>query len=89
MGKIFAAATINNVWFWVFGVTSILLIILSLFMPPLGEIHPSVVQAVGELFGFATLGTIIYAVDRGIDAKIKHKDTEISIINDENKPNVK
>lgn len=89
MGKILKAATINNVWFWVFGVTAILLIILSLLMPPIGEIHPSVIQAVGELFGFATLGTIIYGINRGIDAKIKHKDTEISIINDENKPNDK
>lgn len=79
MGKIIKQATLKNAWFWVFGGTAILLCITSLLLPPLGVISPSVIQAVGELFGFATLGTIIHGIDKGIDAKVKYKDAEIEV----------
>lgn len=83
MGEIIKKATIKNLWFWVFGITAILLMIVSLILPPVGAISPTVIQACSELLGFATLGVIIYGLDKGIDTKIKYKDAEIQINNDE------
>lgn len=50
--------------------TSIILIVTSFFIPPLGIIDSSVFVAVGELFGFAALWELHVAVRRGLDAKI-------------------
>lgn len=80
--EILKKATLKNAWFWVFAIVSIILLSVSLIMPPTGAIDASVIHAVGELFGFATLGVIVKAIDKGIDAKIKHKDTEIDLKND-------
>ena len=50
-------------------------------MPPMGEINPSVIKAVGELFGFASLWTIVHGINKGCDVALKHNDTEIDINN--------
>ena len=51
----------------------------------MGEITPSVLQAVGWLFGFATLAklcdTVNAAVKAGYDARVEHGDTKIEINN--------
>lgn len=57
------------------------LIIGSFFVPPMGVIDGSVLASVGELFAFAALFFAWEAVDRGIDAKIRHGDTEIDLNN--------
>lgn len=44
-------------------------------------IDPSVLTAVGEIMGFAALGAICKALDKGVDATLKHNDTEITINN--------
>lgn len=48
-------------------------------MPPYAEIDGSVLTAVGELFAFPTLWTVWYGIDKGIDAKLKHGNTEVTI----------
>ena len=47
----------------------------------MGEINPSVIRAVGELFGFASLWTIVHGIDKGCDVALKHNNTEIDINN--------
>lgn len=79
MGEILKQATHHNVWFWVLMVTSIGLIIASFLVPPTGVIDGSVLAAVGELAGFGALGALIKAMDMGVDARVKHKDTEVTV----------
>lgn len=79
MGEILKQATHHNVWFWVLMLTSIGLIIASWLVPPMAVIDGSVLAAVGELAGFGALGALIKAMDMGVDAKVKHKDTEVTV----------
>lgn len=58
------------------------LIIVSFFIPPQGVVDSSVLAAVGEIFAFAALFAVWEAVDKGIDAKIVHGNTTISIDGD-------
>lgn len=73
-----------DVWFHIFAATSLMLIITSFFIPPTGVIDSSVFAGVGELFGFAALWEVHVAINKGIDAKVTHKDTTIEINNDNN-----
>ena len=72
-------AIAHNWGFWIFAGISIFLLVTGFFLPPLGVIDPSVVKAVGELFGFAALGTLLYGIDKGLDVAFKHNDTEINL----------
>lgn len=74
----------NDIWFHIFATTSIVLIVVSFFIPPTGVIDGSVFAGVGELFGFASLWEVHLAIKRGIDAKISHNSTTIEINNDKN-----
>ena len=66
-------------------VVSLVLIITSFFIPPLAIVDGSVLAAVGEIFGFAALGEVGAAIERGHSATIRHNNTEIEISkNDEN-----
>lgn len=49
--------------------------------PPMWVIDGSILAAVGELFAFASLFKAGEAIDRGLDAKIKHGKTEIELNN--------
>lgn len=73
----------NKLVFWVCLLISISLIVGSFFVPPMGIIDGSVLAAVGELFGFASLGSLIYAVDKGHSAKIEKGDTTLTISNND------
>lgn len=61
---------------------SIALIIAGFLVPPLGIIDGSVLTAVGEIFGFASLGIGLTAIEKGYSTTIKKGETEIHI-NDE------
>lgn len=69
----------NNLYFWVFGGVSILLILVSFFIPPMAVVDGSIIACVGELFGFAALGAVIHAIDKGKTASISHGNTTIEI----------
>lgn len=89
MGKkikdIWIRGSYHNVSFWICLATSLFLIISAFFIPPRAVIDSSVIACVGELFGFAALGSFIKALDKGVDASVRHGDTELSISNpDEN-----
>ena len=70
-----------DIWFHIFAITSLALIIISFFIPPMGIIDSSVFVAVGEIFGFASLWEVHIAVKKGIDAKVHHNNTTIEINN--------
>lgn len=79
MAEIIKCALKHNWVFWLCLVTSIFLIVTSFFIPPLSVIDGSVLAAVGELFAFAALGNISTAIGKGIDAKIEHNGTSLTI----------
>ena len=73
----------NNTFFWIFSIIGLLLIIIAFFIPPAAQIHQSVLIAVGEINGFAALGAVIKAIDKGSSATFHHNDTEITINSNE------
>ena len=64
-------------------IASVGLIITSFLTPPAWIIDGSVLAAVGELFGFAALGEVAAAVERGHSASISHGNTTIEIKKEE------
>lgn len=81
MKEIWKSATEHNWAFWICLFTSILLLIGACFTPPLFIVDKSIIAAVGELAGFGALGALYKGLDRGVDAKLKHNNTEISLEN--------
>lgn len=79
MGKIIKERLLSSISFWVCLCTSLVLIALGFLVPPMGDINPSVLTAVGELFGFATLAIVADAIKFGYDAKITHGNTTVQI----------
>lgn len=79
MAEIVRKSTLGNAAFWVCLVISISMIVAGFIVPPTGKIDGSVLTAVGELFGFATLFVVLKALERGVDAKIQHGKTSMTI----------
>lgn len=79
MGKIIKEHLLSSISFWVCLCTSLVLIALGFLVPPVGDIHPSILTAVGELFGFATLAVVADAIKFGYDAKITRGNTTVQI----------
>lgn len=69
----------HDIWLRILTLTSITLIIGAFFVPPMGMIDGSVLTAVGELAGFGALWQVSKAIDKGVDASVKRKDTEITV----------
>lgn len=74
-----------DIAFLVLTTVAIGLLVASFLVPPTGFIDPSVLAGTGEVFAFAALATVFKAIDKGVDATVTHKDTTISINNDEEK----
>ena len=74
-------ARMNKWVFWICLGVSIALIITAFFVPPTAVIDASVIGAVGELFAFPALGTVMMAIEAGSDVRLKKGDTEIHIDN--------
>ena len=75
----------NNGFFWLFSSIGLLLIIIAFFIPPAAQIHQSVLIAVGEINGFAALGAVIKAIDKGSSATFHHNGTDVTINSNEDK----
>lgn len=80
-----SAPVMSRVSFWICLLASIGLLAAGFLCPPLAEIHNSVLTGVGELFAFAALGAGIFAIEKGIDAKISKGDTSLEFNNPDNK----
>lgn len=82
MKKIYGKlSNIGKVSFWVTLFTSIVLIVVSFFLPPTGAIDPSVMAGVGELFAYGTLGTVLTAITKGADVTLQHNNTSVTLNN--------
>ena len=75
----------SNLFFWIFSGIGLLLIIVAFFIPPTAYIEQSVLIAVGEINGFAALGAVIKAIDKGSSATFHHNGTEVTINSNEDK----
>lgn len=71
----------SNFFFWFFSIIGMLLIITAFFLPPTAQIDSSVLVAVGEIDGVIALGTVLKAIDRGIDVTAQHNNTSVTITN--------
>ena len=75
-----------NTPFFILGGIALVLLIISWIAPPPMQVHESVLQAVAEIFGFASLWTIVIAIEKGTGASFKKGDIELEIQEDhENK----
>lgn len=63
-------------------VSSIVLIVAGFIVPPRGVIDGSVLTAVGELFGFATLASVL-KISKYKQMELKHGNTTLTIGEDE------
>lgn len=81
--KILENAIHGNTWFGILTVAAIAMIVASWFVPPMAVIDGSVLAAVGELFGFGALWTVIKAIDKGTPASLTHNGTTISVNRDD------
>lgn len=70
--------------FWICLICSIGLLVTGFLMPPIGEIHNSVITSVGLLFGFGTLAQIPIIIEVAGYAKISSGNTTIEISKDDN-----
>ena len=68
-----------RILFWVFLTISTGLIIGSFFVPPMGVIDSSILQAVGEVQGFAALGVGFECVFTGMSVSLQKGDTTINV----------
>lgn len=75
----FKECVLDNIWFKILSLSSIILIFISLFLPPMGTIDPSVIAASGELIGWGALWTVLIAMKKGKGISVKHGETEITI----------
>lgn len=85
MGEIIKKAVERNWAFWITLGVSIALIVGGALTPPPFVIDSSIFIATGEMFAFAALWVFWRAVEKGVDAKVRKGDTELTINNpDEN-----
>lgn len=74
---------LRSYWtFDLFGLIALALIIASFIVPPTGVVDPSVLAAVGEVFAFAALYVVLYAVEKGTPASISHNNTTVTVNKD-------
>lgn len=79
MSETYKRATIKNPAFWVCLTITIGLFVAGFYVPTLGEIDGSILTAGGILFAFATLEAVHVALKKGVDAKVKHGQTELTV----------
>lgn len=65
--------------FWISLIIAIGLMVTGFFLPPQGQVHPSVLEATGILFLWPALAFGAKALEEGNTAKIQKGDTTISI----------
>ena len=79
MTEIVKNATMRNPAFWVRLAMTIALLLGGFFTPPRAKIDGSVLTACGILFAFATLETVHHAIRKGVDARVRHGQTELTV----------
>ncbi len=88
MGKIIKHSVVENVPFWTLAGVALIIGIIAFFLPPMGDIKPNALKFISWIFAFTALWTVFAAMMRGIDARIQHGKTSLTIgdIDRRNKP---
>ena len=79
MKEFYTQYMLHNLPFHILTGIAIALIIISFVLPPTGEIDPSVLKGVGEIFGFLSLYTVLRAIEKGSTASFRKGDVELEI----------
>ena len=69
----------TTIGLWFCTIAAIGLFAASFFMPPTGQIDPSVIKAAGYCFAFAGLYELREAILEGFGVKLTHGDTVIEV----------
>lgn len=83
MKRFFDIVEAAGMVFWACLIVAIVLIVVGFVLPPKGVIDGSVLTAVGELFGFATLAQIPALVGNK-NVELKHGQTTLTIKDEDN-----
>ena len=78
--------TVSQRIFWICLIVSIDVCITGFILPPTGMIDQSVLTAVGELLGFASIAQIPYLV-KDHNVEIHHGNTSIKVTDDDDEIN--
>ena len=81
MGKIIKHSVIENVPFWILAGVALIIGIIAFFLPPMGDIKPNALKFISWIFAFTALWTVFTAMMRGIDARIQHGKTSLTVGN--------
>jgi hypothetical protein len=81
MGKLIVECWKEDIWLKLLTLTSILLIVIAFFIPPMAVVDGSILAAVGELTGIGALWQFTKAMSKNIDAKVKIKEIELELNN--------
>lgn len=65
------------------GIVAFALLIVGFLLPPTGAIDQTVIKAVGELMGLATIWMLPKAITAGKNIKLEHGSTTITVNNKE------
>ena len=79
----------HDIWLRILTVTALALIIAAFLVPPTAVIDGSILAAVGEIAGIMAIIELDKALDKGVDATVKHRDTELKVLNPEKDENEK
>lgn len=69
----------QDIWLKILTVTSVVLVIASFIVPPLGIIDGSALAAVGELTGIGAMWEFSKAINKNINARVKVRELELEI----------
>lgn len=81
MGKIIKHSVIENVPFWILSGVALIIGIIAFFLPPMGDIKPNALKFIGWIYAFTALWTVFAAMMRGIDARVQHGKTSLTVGN--------
>lgn len=85
MGQFFDRYIKHNIIFIILTFVCLLFLGAGFLFPPPGEIHNSILLAVGEVIAIMALWAIIIAIDKGADAKLTKGDMTLEINTPEKK----
>lgn len=84
MGRILKECWKSDVMLRLLTFTSVILIIASFIVPPIGIIDGSVLAATGELAGFGVIWEMHRAINKNLDTKLKIKEVELFLNGNKN-----
>lgn len=82
MKKFYLKYLSQNTPFWVLTIVALSLLVAAFIVPPTAVIDKSVLAAVGEIIGLGAMWSVVYAINNGTSATIKHNGTEVIIDGD-------